>query len=56
MLLVMYEDVSAVVSQAIPPRPVPWRKRVFWLLILRIARYRALRDWVSRRWLRQGCQ
>lgn len=54
MLLVMHEDVSAIVSQAIPPRRVPWRKRFFWFVILRIARYRALRDWVSKRWLRQG--
>jgi hypothetical protein len=54
MLLGMHEDVSAVVSQAIPPRPVPWRQRFFWFLILRIARHHVLRDWVSKRWLRQG--
>ena len=33
----LHRDASAVFYAAIPPRPVPWHKRLFWRLILALA-------------------
>lgn len=41
----VHEDVGAAVAAVIPPRRVPWRKRLFWaavLLLLRSPRGRRL--------------
>jgi hypothetical protein len=32
--------VADVFYEAIPPRPVPWRKRLFWRVMLGLARLR----------------
>ena len=32
----VHEDVGAAVYAAIPPRPVPLTKRIFWWLVLRL--------------------
>lgn len=39
----LHREVGAVFYQAIPPRPVPWRKRVFWRLALALASSRLVR-------------
>lgn len=37
----LHRDVSAGFYAALPPRPVPWVKRMFWGLMLRLAASRA---------------
>jgi hypothetical protein len=34
----VHRDVAGAFYKAIPPRPVPWRKRVFWRVMLGLAR------------------
>ncbi len=36
-----HRDVGAAFYQAVPPRPVPWKKRMFWRLVLLLAGSRA---------------
>lgn len=33
----VHRDVAALFYKALPPRPVPWRKRLFWRLLLGLA-------------------
>jgi hypothetical protein len=33
----MHREVSGVFYKALPPRPVPWRKRLFWRVLLGLA-------------------
>jgi hypothetical protein len=35
--VVVHEDARAVVAAVIPARRVPWRKRLFWSVVLRLA-------------------
>ena len=32
----VHEDVRAAIEAVIPPRRVPWRKRLFWAVVLRV--------------------
>ena len=47
---VPHEDVRAAVAAAIPPRRVPWRKRLFWAVVLRLARSARGRAWLAARY------
>ena len=42
-----HEDVGAAIRAVIPPRPVPWRKRVLWRVMLWILRSAAGRRWLA---------
>jgi len=33
----VHREVSGVFYKALPPRPVPWRKRLFWRVLLELA-------------------
>ncbi len=33
----LHRDVASVFYKALPPRPVPWRKRLFWRVMLALA-------------------
>ena len=33
----VHREVSGVFYRALPPRPVPWRKRLFWRVVLGLA-------------------
>jgi hypothetical protein len=33
----VHREVAALFYKALPPRPVPWRKRLFWRVILALA-------------------
>ncbi len=46
----VHEDVRAVIEAVIPPRPVPWRKRLFWAVVLRILRSPRGRAWLATRY------
>lgn len=46
----VHEDVAAVVEAVLPPRRVPWSKRLFWWLVLLLLRSRPTRDWLLRRY------
>lgn len=37
----LHGEVASAFYQAIPPRPVPWRKRLFWRLVLSMMTYPA---------------
>jgi hypothetical protein len=37
----LHRDLAAQFYRAIPPRPAPWAKRVFWRLVLGLAASRA---------------
>lgn len=37
----LHHDVGAAFYQALPPRPVPWSRRLMWALLLRLAASRA---------------
>jgi len=37
----LHRDVGARFYRAIPPRPAPWKKRVFWRVVLALAASRA---------------
>jgi hypothetical protein len=39
----VHREVAAAFYKAIPPRPVPWRKRLFWRVMLGLARNRLAR-------------
>lgn len=46
----VHEDVGARVEATVPPRRVPWSKRLFWQLVLLLLRARPTRDWLLRRY------
>jgi hypothetical protein len=33
----VHRDIAAAFYRAIPPRPAPWRKRLFWAVVLALA-------------------
>lgn len=37
----LHHEIAAAFYRAIPPRPAPWRKRLFWRVVLALARTRA---------------
>jgi hypothetical protein len=37
----LHREIAAQFYRAIPPRPVPWRKRLFWRVVLTLAASRA---------------
>lgn len=37
----LHREIAADFYRAIPPRPVPWRKRLFWRVVLTLAASRA---------------
>ena len=45
----VHREVAGAFYKAIPPRPVPWRKRLFWRVMLGLAR-----NPISRRLLLRG--
>jgi hypothetical protein len=45
----VHEDVGAAVAAVIPPRPVPWRKRIFWAIVLRLLRSPRGAAWLAAR-------
>lgn len=49
-VLFLHVDFGAESAAAIAPRPVPWRKRLFWSVLLAVLRTEAGRRWVSRRY------
>ena len=46
-----HEDVRAAIEAVIPPRRVPWRKRLFWAVVLRVLRSPRGRTWLANRHL-----
>lgn len=48
--LFVHEDVVAAVEAVVPPRRVPWSRRLFWQLVLLLMRTRPTRDWLLRRY------
>jgi hypothetical protein len=48
--LFVHVDFGAESATAIAPRPVPWRKRLFWSVLLTVLRTESGRRWVSRRY------
>jgi hypothetical protein len=44
----LHYDLSAAFYAAVPPRPVPPLKRLFWRLVLAAARTRPVRAWLAR--------
>jgi hypothetical protein len=47
--LFVHEDVSAQAALAVPPRPVPLGKRLFWRAVFALLATRAGRRWLERR-------
>jgi len=47
--LFVHEDVSAQAAIAVPPRPVPLGKRLFWRVVFALLATRAGRRWLERR-------
>jgi hypothetical protein len=47
--LFVHEDVSAQAAVAVPPRPVPLAKRLFWRAVFALLATRAGRRWLERR-------
>jgi hypothetical protein len=39
----LHREIAAAFYRAIPPRAVPWRKRVFWQVVLKLAEWRLIR-------------
>ncbi len=48
--LFVHVDFGAESAAAIAPRPVPWRKRLFWWALLAVLRTRLGRRWLSHRY------
>jgi len=44
----LHRDVAAVFYRVLPPRPVPWQKRLFWRVVLSLAAHPAGR-WLLQR-------
>lgn len=47
---IVHEDVRAAVAAVIPPRRVPWRKRLFWAVVLRLLAGPRGRAWLATRY------
>ena len=47
----VHEDVRAAIEAVIPPRRVPWPKRLFWAVVLRVLRSPRGRTWLANRHL-----
>jgi hypothetical protein len=47
----LHREIATAFYRAIPPRPAPWQKRVFWKLVLALAGTRA--GLATLRWLRR---
>jgi hypothetical protein len=47
--LFVHEDVSVQAARAVPPRPVPLGKRLFWRAVFALLATRAGRRWLERR-------
>lgn len=39
----LHREIAGAFYRAIPPRDVPWRKRVFWNVVLKLAKWRIIR-------------
>jgi len=39
----LHREIATAFYRAIPPRAVPWRKRVFWQVVLKLAEWRVTR-------------
>ena len=39
----LHREIAGAFYRAIPPRAVPWRKRIFWQVVLKLAQWRLLR-------------
>jgi hypothetical protein len=39
----LHREIAAAFYRAIPPRVVPWRKRAFWQVVLKLAEWRLIR-------------
>jgi hypothetical protein len=48
----VHEDVATAVEAVVPPRAVPWSRRLFWELVFVLMRHRPTRDWLLRRYSR----
>ncbi len=48
----VHEDIVAVIEAVVPPRRVPWSRRLFWQLVFLLMRHRPTRDWLLRRYSR----
>lgn len=47
---IVHEDVRALVAAVVPPGRVPWRKRLFWAVVLRLAASPRGLAWLSARY------
>lgn len=45
-----HEDVGTAIQVVIPPRPVPFGKRLFWRLVLWALQTSVGRTWIARRY------
>lgn len=45
-----HEDVGTAIQAVIPPRPVPFGKRLFWRLVLWALQTSVGRNWIARRY------
>jgi hypothetical protein len=48
--MIEHRDLSRLAQELLPPRPVPWRKRVLWWLALRLIRVPPVRRALQRRY------
>ncbi len=39
----LHREIATAFYRAIPPRAVPWRKRVFWHVVLKLAEWRLIK-------------
>jgi hypothetical protein len=39
----LHREIAGAFYRAIPPRAVPWRKRIFWKVVLKLAEWRLVR-------------
>jgi hypothetical protein len=39
----LHREIAGAFYRAIPPRSVPWRKRLFWRIVLKLAQWRVVR-------------
>jgi hypothetical protein len=48
----VHEDLGAAMRAAIPPRRVPWSRRLFWNAVFLLMRSDTTRSWLLRRYTR----
>ena len=46
----VHEDLGAAMQAAIPPRRVPWSRRIFWQIVFLLMRSDTTRAWLLRRY------